>query len=361
MNRLKIVFISYNNGRILRGGEIAVDEYSKRLAKVFGVFVIQGGEHKSRQYPTIVIKTQPNWRGRDFSGTIRRFFFIDPRSLAIAKFSLDAIHELGRINPDIVIPVNDGWESIIFRIWVLIKRKKIILIASSGKSWESIVNLLLSPHLFVALTDNVASWAKRVNPFVNIVTISNGVNTSLFRPLKNTIETKLEKPIYLGVGSISKQKNWEALIHAVSRLKRGSVLLVGQGPNEKAIDAIGLDLLGMKRYQRLSKVSRSQMVDYYNLCQVFSMPSDHSEGQGIVYLEAMACNKPVVATSDPQRAATILNGGVLTDPTDINKYTKALCYTSSHKWGNLPRSIALQTSWDKIVTQFIKAVNMIVK
>lgn len=360
MSRLKTVFVSYNNGRILRGGEIAVDEYSKRLTRYFDVCVIQGGKQKSKYYPTIVVKTKPNWHGKDFSRTIRRFFFIDPRSVAIAKFSIDAICELEKINPDIIIPVNDGWESVIFRIWALIKRKKIIFIASSGKSWESTVNLSLFPHIFIALTPNVSRWAKRINPFVNIVTISNGVDTNLFRPLKSKIKTKLKKPIYLGIGSISKQKNWETLIKAVSRLKEGSVLLIGQGPNENNVDKIGLNLLSKDRYMRISKVEHSQLVDYYNLCHVFSMPSDHSEGQGIVYLEAMACNKPVVATSDPQRTATIQNGGVLIDPRDIDKYAESLHYASTHNWGNVPRKIALQASWDKMVLQFVDIVDKIV-
>ena len=220
--------------------------------------------------------------------------------------------------------------------------------------------MALFPHLFIALTNNVWHWAKKVNPFVNIVTISNGVDTSSFRPLKSTIKTKLEKPIYLGVGSISKQKNWGSLIQAVSRLKRGSVLLIGRGPDENFIDTKGFNLLGLNRYQRIPKVPHSQLVNYYNLCQVFSMPSDHSEGQGIVYLEAMACNKPIVATSDPQRAATIQNGGILIDPEDVDKYTKTLYYASAYNWGNTPRKVALQTSWDKVVLQFVKTVNKII-
>lgn len=356
MSRLKIVFVSYNSGRVLRGGEIAVDEYSKRLAKVYDVCVIQGGEQRSKKYPTIIVKTKPNWKGKDFSGTIKRFFFVDPRSLAIAKFSLSAICELKKIDPDVVVPVNDGWESVIFRIWSVLKRKKIIFIGSSGKSWESVVNLALFPHLFIALTNNVSSWAKKVNPFVNTATISNGVDTNLFKPSKSIIKTKLEKPIYLGVGSISKQKNWEALIRAVNKLKKGSVLLIGQGPDENFIDAKGFNLLGKNRYQRITKLPHSQLVDYYNLCHVFSMPSDHSEGQGIVYLEAMACNKPVVATSDPQRVATIQKGGILIDPKDINKCAKALHYAFMYNWGNIPRKIALQASWDKVVLQFVEAV-----
>jgi glycosyltransferase involved in cell wall biosynthesis len=41
----------------------------------------------------------------------------------------------------------------------------------------------------------------------------------------------------------------------------------------------------------------AELVDYYNLCDVFAMPST-LEGFGIVYLEALACGKPVIAGLD---------------------------------------------------------------
>lgn len=36
-----------------------------------------------------------------------------------------------------------------------------------------------------------------------------------------------------------------------------------------------------------------EIVDYYNLCDIFVIPSK-GEGFGIVYLEALACGKPVI-------------------------------------------------------------------
>ena len=67
-------------------------------------------------------------------------------------------------------------------------------------------------------------------------------------------------------------------------------VIVGKGDDqlrlEKLISALGLqDSVTLTGY-----VSDDILSDYYNLCDVFAMPSK-MEGFGIVLLEAMACGK----------------------------------------------------------------------
>jgi len=70
-------------------------------------------------------------------------------------------------------------------------------------------------------------------------------------------------------------------------------------------------------------VPDNELVDYYNLCDVFVMPSK-GEGFGIVFLEAIACGKPVVAGNKDGARDALLNGeaGVLVAP-DNNDEIKA--------------------------------------
>lgn len=64
-------------------------------------------------------------------------------------------------------------------------------------------------------------------------------------------------------------------------------------------------------------VPEEELVDFFNLCDVFAMPS-RKEGFGIVFLEALACGKPVIAGNADGSVEPLLGGriGVLVDPDD---------------------------------------------
>lgn len=64
-------------------------------------------------------------------------------------------------------------------------------------------------------------------------------------------------------------------------------------------------------------VPDSELPDYYNLCDVFAMPSK-LEGFGIVFLEAMAAGKPVLASSEDGGRDAVCQGrlGAMVHPDD---------------------------------------------
>lgn len=72
-------------------------------------------------------------------------------------------------------------------------------------------------------------------------------------------------------------------------------------------------------------VPEEELPDYYNLCDVFIMPS-LNEGFGIVFLEALSCGKPVIAGDKDGSSDALLDGelGLLIDPLNLGKITKAL-------------------------------------
>ena len=68
----------------------------------------------------------------------------------------------------------------------------------------------------------------------------------------------------------------------------------------------------------------------------------------MVYLEAMACGLPVVATDDDLRREIVGDAGILVDPTIVEDYTKALEECAGEDWGNKPRIQAEKFGWDKV-------------
>ncbi|MFH1233558.1 MAG: glycosyltransferase family 4 protein [Patescibacteria group bacterium] len=69
-----------------------------------------------------------------------------------------------------------------------------------------------------------------------------------------------------------------------------------------------------------NQVDNSKLVDYYNDCDVFVLPSiSQSEAFGLVLLEAMACAKPVIATDLPGVRGVFENNrqGLIVKPGDV--------------------------------------------
>jgi glycosyltransferase involved in cell wall biosynthesis len=72
-------------------------------------------------------------------------------------------------------------------------------------------------------------------------------------------------------------------------------------------------------------IPNEELGAHYQLCDVFVMPSK-KEGFGIVFLEAMACGKPVIAGNQDGSVDALDSGrlGVLVDPDDVPKLSQSI-------------------------------------
>lgn len=103
-------------------------------------------------------------------------------------------------------------------------------------------------------------------------------------------------------------------------------LVVGTGDDlpgiRSAVSARGLQ----ENVILAGHVPGDELADHYRLCDVFVMPSS-KEGFGIVYLEAMASGKPVIAGNQDGSVDALGEGklGVLVDPNDTTEIADAIC------------------------------------
>ena len=102
------------------------------------------------------------------------------------------------------------------------------------------------------------------------------------------------------------------------------------------------------------------MASYYRSADVFTLASQ-TEAFGISYVEAMACNLPIVTTNDTSRAEIIGDAGVLTDPTNTDQYSKDLQIASKTNYRNIPYDQALKFSWNKIAQKYSYLIQSVLR
>jgi glycosyltransferase involved in cell wall biosynthesis len=159
-----------------------------------------------------------------------------------------------------------------------------------------------------------------------------------FSPDRFTIKQKpsalLEKyhlradtPVILTVCRLAadeKYKGYDRIIQALPKILRAvpgaRYLLVGAGADQPRIEQLIRNLGLHDAVTPTGFVPDNELADYYNLCDVFAMPSK-AEGFGIVYLEALACGKPVLAGNRDGSRDALADGelGILVDPDNLEE------------------------------------------
>lgn len=351
----KIAILSFYSGVAERGVETFCLEIARRLAKEHKVTVFQSGKVKPQKFKTVQVKAFATFP-KSQSGILGKFY-LDWPSLKILIFTIKVIPRLLK-KYDLIIPLNGGWQTVLIRIFSKVPKAKMLISGHAGIGSDDAANLFFRPDVFVALTTAEEEWAKKLVPEVKTVVIPNGVDLSRFNPTQRAREVLLTKPIVVCAAALDPYKRVELTIRAVAKTKSLSLLLLGDGQSRGAIDNLGKRLLG-KRYLRIV-APYDDIPSYYRVGSVFTLASK-TEAFGISYVEAMACNLPVVTTNDNSRAEIIGQAGILTNPVDINQYSKDLLIATKTNYGNIPYMQALKFSWNKVAQKYSMLINGLLK
>jgi glycosyltransferase involved in cell wall biosynthesis len=124
-------------------------------------------------------------------------------------------------------------------------------------------------------------------------------------------------------------KGYDRILQALSEIRHHvpnvHYVLVGKGNDRPRIERLIEQHRIADRVTLAGFIPDEELPAYYNLCDVFAMPSK-KEGFGIVYLEALASGKPVLAGNRDGGVDALCGGelGVLVDPDDQAEITRAL-------------------------------------
>lgn len=201
--------------------------------------------------------------------------------------------------------------------------------------------------------------AKYLTSALPMVVINNGIDPGEI-VLRSTFlpQEWHERRIILSVSHLIQTKGVDLNIRAIKVLLKKYpnlyYVVVGDGPLRKPLETLTHQLNLEKYIKFVGQQPHSKVMEYMANCTVFSLPS-WREGFGIVYLEAMAHGKPVVACRGEGIEDVIEHGntGMLAKPQDVDSLVDALDFLLSHPskaeaMGKRARKLVLENyTWEK--------------
>jgi glycosyltransferase involved in cell wall biosynthesis len=153
-------------------------------------------------------------------------------------------------------------------------------------------------HKVICISDKIRrSLTDEMGNDVSAEIVYNGTDASLFTP-NNQERIAEQSPTILIVGNLLAGKGHELVLRAFATLKDAypglQCHIIGEGADRHRFSQLAKDLGIAGRLHFLGRRSRAEVAKAMRECTVFALPSRY-EGLGCVYLEAMACGKPVIA------------------------------------------------------------------
>ena len=157
----------------------------------------------------------------------------------------------------------------------------------------------------------------------SMVRIAPGIDTSHFAPSDSAEQLKKDldlagKRVIVSVGRLVHRKGQDTLVEAlpeiVSAFPDAHLLFVGVGPHLEYIHKRAIQLNVLQHISFVGRVQYSELPRFISAGEIFAMPSRSRlaglevEGLGIVYLEASACELPVIGGLSGGAPDAVLEG-----------------------------------------------------
>ncbi len=265
------------------------------------------------------------------------------RSIRNPVFAAQLIRQTIRHRPDLIITTHLNFTPVAY--WL----KRLLgipywTIAHGVEAWNiqrpAIKNALHDANRILAVsqyTRNRLLDEQKLDP-TQISLLPNTVDTTRFQiaAKPNYLLQKYgltpEQPIILTVSrlcSTESYRGYDKVLEALPMIRQFipnvHYLIVGKGDDQARLERYIAQLNLQNSVTLAGFVPDEELCDYYNVCDVFAMPSK-LEGFGIVYLEALACGRPVLGGNQDGAIDALCQGelGVLVNPDDAEEIAKNL-------------------------------------
>jgi glycosyltransferase involved in cell wall biosynthesis len=223
----------------------------------------------------------------------------------------------------------------------------------------------------IAISDATRDYVLRLGAKPSKVkVIYNGVDLARFRPItgkREEMRKKLGIPqhaiVILTVRRLVYKNGIDTLIDAaniaVKKNPKIIFLVVGKGPDLESVK-LQVAQLGIEPNFRLAGfVSDEELPSYYNVADLFVLPSKSGEGLPLVALEAMACGLPVIATNvGGIREVLSEDYGKLVPPNQPELFAKAVLDFAAVDFSSRKKELRAMMeekfSWDANVERLVE-------
>jgi glycosyltransferase involved in cell wall biosynthesis len=301
------------------------------------------------------------------------------------KYDLRILPRLGRLlaaeRIDAVVTVGAGDKMFWGRLAARWASVPVVCSALHSTGWPDGVgrlNRLLTPitDAFIGVAEPHARHLVQREGFPQekVRVIPNGVDTDQFRPaadvatLRQAMEIPADAPVAGIVAALRPEKNHGLFLQAAAEVTRripsAVFLVVGDGPERATLERLAREL-GLTDNVRFLG-SRSDVPQILSLLDVFVLTS-HNEANPVSILEAMSCERPVVATSVGSIAEAVREGqtGHLVPPGDRAALVERIVElfenpAAAHRLGRCGREEVLRNwSLERMVTGYENLISEI--
>lgn len=225
--------------------------------------------------------------------------------------------------------------------------------------------------------EKIEEYAQQKYP---IEIIHNGVNFEKFQFFNGNIFSSLkekykDKIVLLTVGGLKQRKGQDlvlkALSQVISEVPNIQYVIVGDGSWGEYLKQLAKELKVDSHVEFVGQVNDDDLISYFHTCDIYihtpRCVNLNFEGFGIVYLEAGACKKPIIATDAGGIRDAVIDGktGRVVPDEDIEGIAQAIGELAMsvelrENFGENGYVYAQEHTWKKIIDSFIQVYNQVI-